>query len=724
MMFFLLFFTAFFSLGFGFQPEVFQLDSNKFHGVHYFEGSGRLLALLEGSLVYSKDHGTTWKESRNIDFQTPMETFMETFMEDPFFTNRAFVTGPNVSYITEDYGESWQKIDIPDSNVSNFSLISFSFTTHPSNRDYIIAIKTGCSNFISPDLEIDYGLPKVHICWCPSAVLLFSKDGGRTFVEIVPPGHDSSHEGFGYFSCDFIKGKGESRQNDDSTFLCKAYNLNYTARVTTDCVLFSVSNMGKRTNKVDQLDGLVVHAIKALESYAVIITREDIQDYDSAKRIWVSDDGINFQEAHFYTRASKFFYNQALKEIDGRIFATLYTQKRGLFEKDGYENYLSDSTGFKFTRLAPLIPKREGWPEFIAIDNLKGTIIQALETDKSLFRKRKIYTKISLDNGKSWSNLRIKDPENKESYSCDVDEDEGCSLNIHGSFFSWNQKDYFNRTLGILTAVGSVSSSRVLDYDKLQTYISRDGGISWSKIFDFSAKVEFGDQGNVMVAVSNNWGRMKDTGTVYYSLDQGYNWSELPFESRMSAYSVSALVNDGSGSVFRIDAYSDSYTYTIDFGKAFDGKTCSESDFEDWYQSNGECVNGARYKFKRRKHDAQCLVKKSFTEIERVEEPCACTKKDYECSPGFSSNKKGECVLDYSLLDASKVCDGSVDTLHLAPTVLTAGNKCWNPLAIDLVEVSCKELGVWKSKHKTRENTFNLETCVSWFGSLLSVWFP
>ena len=81
-------------------------------------------------------------------------------------------------------------------------------------------------------------------------------------------------------------------------------------------------------------------------------------------------------------------------------------------------------------------------------------------------------------------------------------------------------------------------------------------------------------------------------------------------------------------------------------------------------------------------------------------------------------------MLDYSLLDSSKLCDGSVDTLHLAPTVLTTGNKCWNPLAIDYAEVSCKELAVWKSKRKTRENTFDLETCVSWLRSPLSVWFP
>lgn len=135
---FLLFCTAGFSLGFGFRPEVFQLDSNKFHDVHYFEGSGRLLDLSEENLVYSQDHGTTRKESREIDSQTPIETIMK----DQFLTNRAFVTGPNVSYVTKDYGKNWQKRDIPSSNVSNFCLPFFK--TYPSNRNYIIAVKTAC----------------------------------------------------------------------------------------------------------------------------------------------------------------------------------------------------------------------------------------------------------------------------------------------------------------------------------------------------------------------------------------------------------------------------------------------------------------------------------------------------------------------------------------------------------------------------------------------------
>lgn len=246
-----------------------------------------------------------------------------------------------------------------------------------------------------------------------------------------------------------------------------------------------------------------------------------------------------------------------------------------------------------------------------------------------------ISTRISLDNGKSCSDLRIQDPEKKESYSCDIGNDKRCSLNAHGAFLPQNQRYNLTRTSEILTAVGSVSINKVFKRGNQQTYISRDGGINWSKILDFPAAVTFGDIGNIMVALPDHWVTSEETSMLYYSLDQGYTWSELQIESVLLPHSLSALSDGDSGSVFSLGAFStpiksifkEWHTYVFDFRKAFDGKTCSESEFEDWYQSNGECMNGARYKFKRRKHDAQCLVKKSFAEIERVGEPCFCTKK-------------------------------------------------------------------------------------------------
>lgn len=116
-----------FSLAFGFQPEVFQLDLNKVYNVRYLGGNGRLLATSGRSIAHSKDHGATWEKLGSID----SETLYGGFIAEPFFTNRAFVTGTGVSYTTEGYGESWQKLDIPMNNVSNFQFSFIFFHNSP-----------------------------------------------------------------------------------------------------------------------------------------------------------------------------------------------------------------------------------------------------------------------------------------------------------------------------------------------------------------------------------------------------------------------------------------------------------------------------------------------------------------------------------------------------------------------------------------------------------------
>lgn len=105
--------------------------------------------------------------------------------------------------MTEDYGESWQKLDIPTNNVSNFSSVSFSFTTHPSSRDYLIARAYGRTDFFSSSSENkyspkDYHPPQIHI-----STDIFKRWGGRgkNFVEITRSAHGFPHEGFGSFVC-------------------------------------------------------------------------------------------------------------------------------------------------------------------------------------------------------------------------------------------------------------------------------------------------------------------------------------------------------------------------------------------------------------------------------------------------------------------------------------------------------------------------------------------
>lgn len=172
---------------------------------------------------------------------------------------------------------------------------------------------------------------------------------GKTFVEITRSAHGSPHMGFDDFVCYPTGGKRESYYNNDPTFLCQDRYSKDPIITPSNFASFSISNLGKTTKNVDQLNCLVVDSINILESYTAVIAREDI-GRSSGKRVWISDDGLNFEEAHFPTQIFNPFFLKTLKEIDGRIFVSLLKPKRRFFERFRYKNYVSDSTGFNFVK--------------------------------------------------------------------------------------------------------------------------------------------------------------------------------------------------------------------------------------------------------------------------------------------------------------------------------------------------------------------------------------
>lgn len=236
-------------------------------------------------------------------------------------------------------------------------------------------------------------------------------------------------------------------------------------------------------------------------------------------------------------------------------------------------------------------------------------------------------TKISTDNGLSWSNLRVENGEKNKPHECDIDGAGRCSLTLdYGQTQIPGKSLFTNTTLGTLIVLGCVPKKD--DFSSLlkETYISRNGGNSWSKILDFPVIYAFGDMGNIIVAISApHYSLSDETSEMYYSLDNGYTWSTYQLDRRVNPIDLFALIGDGSDSVFILTSYyqdseddSDGYAiYTIDFSNAFDGRICSEDDFEDRYQGNGECFNGARYKLNQRKSEAQCLGKKSVADVKK-----------------------------------------------------------------------------------------------------------
>lgn len=67
--------------------------------------------------------------------------------------------------------------------------------------------------------------------------------------------------------------------------------------------------------------------------------------------------------------------------------------------------------------------------------------------------------------------------------------------------------------------VGSIGDY-LKPYEECDTFLSTDGGITWSMIRKDAHKYEFGDQGSILVAVNDEDG----TREISYSTNYGRTW--------------------------------------------------------------------------------------------------------------------------------------------------------------------------------------------------------
>jgi hypothetical protein len=78
--------------------------------------------------------------------------------------------------------------------------------------------------------------------------------------------------------------------------------------------------------------------------------------------------------------------------------------------------------------------------------------------------------------------------------------------------------------VGIVMAVGNLGDKLELDKaSRKGTFLSRDGGLSWSEIAKLPLIYEFGDHGGILVAAPN----MHSTTQIRYSWNEGKTWTKL-----------------------------------------------------------------------------------------------------------------------------------------------------------------------------------------------------
>ena len=644
-----------------FQPKVDKVSGADSYNLQAFDDSTTLLRSLNKKISISSDNGVTWKSVKGVKSHIARI--------DPFHSHtRAFAPSTEdlgTIYYTDDTGNSWDEMTIELPPDKEFNGVPCHIVTHPKEKDYLLASCFVCDKeFEDEDEELEQS------CVMSSYI---SADGGKKFRSV-------DEEFTADVDCKFAFDKSVICLQTQAGTSAAQSKLSYT------------EDFGVSFSEFKDFEGSMVSSFNVLNSYIVAFTLEDKFNAHSNKNLWVSSDGKSFKKAYMPTqlRDAQFFY--IFEDAFGRIFLPIMAAGA----ERASEVIVSDSQGLKFSPVPWSTDNANGWTNMVQLKYLKGTLLA--EFYGSTLADKKVpqsETKISFDGGYSWQNLKVVDPDNKNKYPCDIEDVENCSLH------TISMRDDSNvPTPGIMMKMGYVSNGEDKNFDDMGMFITTDGGHSWRKTLDFPALYAYGDFGNILIACPfDPEGDGDPESEFYFSLDQGNTWTEYQFESPVMPQELVSTTPDGSGLNFVLRGYQSggrakrekNMLYAIDFNEAFDGEKCKDDDLEEFLVAEGECINGAKYKYSRRKADAECLIRQPFVDLESKEEICPqCTDKDYECAFEFGRTSDNKCEPDYQLLALSAKCkESSQKNLEMEPMQLTKNNKCLRKLDVSPVKITC-----------------------------------
>ena len=260
-----------------------------------------------------------------------------------------------------------------------------------------------------------------------------------------------------------------------------------------------------------------------------------------------------------------------------------------------------------------------------------------------------VHSLISFNAGGAWSTLKAPyiDSELKP-IQCEA----GCSLHLHDMTFQEHFVPFYSydKAVGIIMAAGNVGQRLSYKAEESNTYLSRDGGLTWLEVRKGVHIYEFGNHGAVLVMASVN----SETNQVIYSLDEGITWQTLhvdaePFNVTNILIEPTAVATDfvafgsrgGKGVIYRIDF------------DALDWPPCHKdsepdtagSDYETWAPTDGEmhrcpkgtkcgCLLGQQVAYVRRKQLRKCFNRRK-NKLPVISQPCHCTMEDFECELDF-----------------------------------------------------------------------------------------
>lgn len=342
--------------------------------------------------------------------------------------------------------------------------------------------------------------------------------------------------------------------------------------------------------------------------------------------------------------------------------------------------YISDTSGLNYTLSLPNnIRTSSGECEFDRVLSLDGVYIanfldvndeikdedlrfqnfkSAIEEDIAPFetnteKRKKQYNKgknedavrtvISFNKGGEWSYLKAPKVDSRgNKYECG----DNCYLHLHGitNYHQYAPFYSIENAVGIIMGTGNVGSHLRYESDEVNTFLSRDGGVTWIEAHKGPYIYEYGDYGGLIVMADD----LRKTNQIVFSWNEGQSWFD--FELGQFSIDVDNIVAEPNSASVEFLVYGTrndvGVLYHLDFNalgqplcKGLWAADSVSSDYETWSPTSGnfndKCILGRKITYTRRKQTSECFNGK---DLKRTvdKKPCECTPEDYECETGFT----------------------------------------------------------------------------------------